>query len=135
MRIVSSLLSFFAYFAYTATSSSLDGDNSTITLHAGIMALPPYAVQNESGEWDGFMFDLMNLLMQNAKMNHNVSLDIITNASDPYYLLNGENGREGIESYNDAIAFLSPECTEDCLDMILADYTSDCAEDCLDILS
>lgn len=86
-----------------AASSSLDGDNSTtITLHAGIMALPPYAVQNESGEWDGFMFDLMNLLMQNAKMNHlNVSLDIITNASDPYYLLNGENGREGVESYND----------------------------------
>ena len=129
MRIVSSLLSL-VYFAQTVTSSSLDGDNSTITLHAGIMALPPYAVQNESGEWDGFMFDLMNLLMQNAKMNHNVSLDIITNASDPYYLLNGENGREGVESYNDALEFLSPKyChpirTEDCLDMILADYISE----------
>ena len=87
MRIATQLLSL-AYFAHTtAASSSLDGDNSTITLHAGIMALPPYAVQNESGEWDGFMFDLMNLLMQNAKNNHNVSLDIITNASDPYYLM------------------------------------------------
>ena len=68
------------------------------------------------------MFDLMNLLMKNAKINHNVSLDITTNASDPYYLLNGENGREGVESYNDALEFLSPDCTEDCLDMILADY-------------
>jgi len=95
MRIVSSLLSL-AYYATAATSTSLDGDNSTITLHAGIMALPPYAVQNENGEWDGFMFDLMNLLIKNAKNNHNVSLDIITNASDPYYLLNGENGREGV---------------------------------------
>ena len=86
------------------------------------MSLPPYAVQNENDEWDGFMFDLMNLLMQNAKMNHNVSLDIIANASDPYYLLNGENGREGVESYNDALEFLSPDCTEGCLDIILADY-------------
>ena len=124
MRIIVSpllLLSLASRSAHTAASSSLDGED--ITLHAGIMALPPYAVQsNETGEWGGFILDVSNLLMKNAKMNHGVSLDIITDASDPYYLLNGENGREGLESYNDALALLSPECTKDCLDMILADY-------------
>eukprot|EP00985_Skeletonema_marinoi_P016558 scaffold8928_cov105-Skeletonema_marinoi.AAC.1 len=80
MRIKAALLSV-SWFAHAASSSSVGDD---ITLHAGIMSLPPYAVLTNK-TWSGYMFDLANLLMDNAETNHNVSLNIIMNASDPYY--------------------------------------------------
>ncbi|KAK1735927.1 type 2 periplasmic-binding domain-containing protein [Skeletonema marinoi] len=115
MRIKAALLSV-SWFAHAASSSSVGDD---ITLHAGIMSLPPYAVLTNK-TWSGYMFDLANLLMDNAETNHNVSLNIIMNASDPYYMLNVSPSNY---SYNGALKLLSPECPfDDCLDMIFADF-------------
>ena len=85
----------------------------TISLSAGFMEATNLAQRGENGMWEGFLFDLAQVLVEKAAAD-GVTLDIA---------IDTENGvLSDSFSYNEALVTLDPDCSGDlCYDMILAD--------------
>ena len=85
----------------------------TISLSAGFMEATNLAQRGENGMWEGFLFDLADVLVDKAAAD-GVTLDIAIDT------VNGVLSDSF--SYNEALVALDPDCSGDlCYDMILAD--------------